>query len=102
MDTSYSAPFTGLLVICLAEITLSKVPSATVIPLVSKSATMATAASSSPRSRHKVMTSSYRGLQAQQYNSEIGLKFHIKHIRNWLKRTRFPIMNLKTIMKKRT
>ena len=52
------ASFTAISIICLAEITLSNVWSGTVIPDVSKSATIAMAASSSPRSRHNKMISS--------------------------------------------
>lgn len=48
---------------CLAEMTLSRVSSWTLIPLVSRSATMAMDASSSPRSRHRLITSSYNGLR---------------------------------------
>jgi len=51
-------PFEAISIPCLAEITLSRVWSETEIPVVSKSATTATAASSSPRSRQREMTSS--------------------------------------------
>lgn len=55
-------------IICRADITLSRVSSGTAIPEVSMSATMAMAASNSPRSRQRVMISLYRGLQEQEGN----------------------------------
>lgn len=53
-DTSPPAVST----VCLAEITRSRVWSGTAIPAVSRSATIAMAASSSPRSTHIEITSS--------------------------------------------
>lgn len=79
-STNQDALSIVLSAICPAEITLSKVWSDTEIPLVSKSATMATAASSSPRSRHNVMTSSYRGLQKTWTHDLTTFKFHIEHV----------------------
>ena len=69
--TCHDASSTVLSGLCLAEITLSNVSSGTVIPLVSKSATIATAASSSPISRHNVIISSYRGLQKTTPQAEM-------------------------------
>lgn len=59
-DIVSSAALSGA---CLAEMTRSRVWSGTAIPAVSKSATIAIAASSSPRSTHKEIISSYRLLQ---------------------------------------
>lgn len=53
-----SSPGVSASAVCLADITLSNVWSGTVMPLVSMSATIAMAASSSPRSRHNDIISS--------------------------------------------
>jgi hypothetical protein len=80
------SPFEAPSISCLAEITLSKVWSETVIPVVSKSATMATAASGSPRSRQREITSSYSGLQhrGNKGNHELVSNKGIKIFVGWV------------------
>ncbi|PNX97138.1 hypothetical protein L195_g020361 [Trifolium pratense] len=81
-----SPPFEALPIPYLPEITLSRVWSETVIPVVSKSATTATAASSSPRSRQREITSSYSGLQhrGNKGNHELESNKDIKLFVGWV------------------